>query len=334
MEEDSYFSCVTPNPANYFIKVIKLKTTKSRHSENKPFSYYSILAGKGFCMGAADVVPGVSGGTMAFILGIYEDLINAIKSFDLKSLHLLMGFKIRLLLGRVSWQFLLALGTGILIAIFSLAEILSWLLQNKPVLIWSFFMGLILASVLSVSRHVKRWKTSTWICLLVGIIGTYILVGLVPGSTPNAPWFLFMSGAIAICAMILPGISGSFILVLMGKYQYILEAVNQRDLFTLLVVAAGAGTGIIVFSRLLGWLLKKHHDLMVAILTGLMLGSLRKVWPWKETLETMTNRHGKIIPIVQSNILPSQWNMEVGLAVALMVGGLVTVLILDRMGEH
>ncbi len=312
-----------------------MKKTKTNGSGDRSFFDYLVLGAKGFCMGASDVVPGVSGGTMAFILGIYEELINAIKSFDLKSLQLLLTGKVRLLLERVSWQFLLALGIGILTAIFSLAEILSWLLQNKPVLIWSFFLGLILASVVSVSRRVEHWKVSTWICLLGGIIGTYILVGLVPVATPNAPWFLFMSGAIAICAMILPGISGSFILVLLGKYQYILEAVNKRDFFTLLLVAAGAGAGIMVFSRLLGWLLKKHHDLMVAILTGLMLGSLRKVWPWKETLESMTtNRHGKVVPIVQSNILPLQWDMEVGLAIALMAGGLITVLILDRMGER
>jgi len=316
------------------VKKEDVKKNKPRGSGDRSFFDYLILSAKGFCMGASDVVPGVSGGTMAFILGIYEELINAIKSFDFKSLQLLMAFKLRLLLGSVSWQFLLALGIGILTAIFSLAEVLSWLLQNKPVLIWSFFLGLILASVVSVSRRVEHWQTSTWICLLGGIIGTYILVGLVPVSTPNAPWFLFMSGAIAICAMILPGISGSFILVLLGKYQYILNAVNQRDFLTLFLVASGAGAGIIVFSRLLGWLLKKHHDLMVAILTGLMLGSLRKVWPWKETLESMTDRHGKIIPIVQSNILPLQWDMEVGVAIALMVGGLITVLILDRMGER
>jgi len=267
-------------------KVTDVKKSKPGGSGRRSFFDYSVLSAKGFCMGASDVVPGVSGGTMAFILGIYEELINAIKSFDFKSFQLLMAFKFQLLLDRVSWKFLLALGIGILTAIFSLAEILSWLLHNKPV------------------------------------------------STPNAPWFLFMSGAIAICAMILPGISGSFILVLMGKYQYILEAVNQKDFFTLLFVAAGAVAGIIVFSRLLGWLLKNYHDLMVAVLTGLMLGSLRKVWPWKETLESMTNRHGKLIPIVQSNILPLQWDMEVLFAIALMVGGLITVLILDRMGEH
>ena len=285
-------------------------------------------------MGASDVVPGVSGGTMAFILGIYEDLINAIKSFDLKSLKLLMSFKLRLLLDRVSWKFLLPLGIGILIAIFSLAEILSWLLQHKPVMIWSFFLGLILASVISVSRRVEKWQASTWICLLVGITGTYVLVGLVPVSTPNGPWFLFLCGAVAICAMILPGISGSFILVLLGKYQYILEAVNQKDFLTLAIVAAGACIGIVAFSRLLGWLLKKYHDLMVAVLTGLMLGSLRKIWPWKETLDSMVNSHGKVIPLVQTNILPSQWDIEILTALALMATGLFVVLILDRMGER
>ncbi len=304
-----------------------------RPSKHESLFGYAVLAAKGFCMGASDVVPGVSGGTMAFILGIYEDLINAIKSFDLKSLQLLLAFKIRLLLDRISWQFLLALGIGILTAIFSLAQVLSWLLHNKPILIWSFFLGLILASVVSVSRRVEQWQTSTWICLLGGIIGTYFLVGLVPVSTPNAPWFLFLSGAIAICAMILPGISGSFILVLMGKYQYVLEAVSQRDFLTLAIVAAGACVGIAVFSRLLGWLFREYHDLMVAVLTGLMLGSLRKVWPWKKTLETMMDRHGEVIPLVQTNILPSQWNTEVLAALGLMGAGLLIVLTLDRMGE-
>jgi len=164
-------------------------------------------------------------------------LINAIKSFDLKSLQLLLTLKIRPLLDRISWQFLTSVGIGILTAIFTLSKVLSWLLQNKPILIWSFFLGLILASVLSVSRRVEVWRLYTWACLSGGILGTYFLVGLVPVSTPNAPWFLFLSGAVAICAMILPGISGAFILVLLGKYQVVLEAVNQRDLAVLFLVA-------------------------------------------------------------------------------------------------
>lgn len=282
-------------------------------------------------MGAADVVPGVSGGTMAFILGIYEELINAIKSFDFKSLKLLVTLKGRAFFESISWKFLLAVGVGILTAIFTLASLLSWLLQNTPVLIWSFFLGLILASVVTVSRRVEAWRPLTWLSLLGGLIGIYFLVGLVPGTTPNDLWFLFLSGAIAICAMILPGISGSFILVLMGKYQYILEAVNQRDFLVLFVVAAGACVGIAAFSRLLGWLLSKYHDLMVAFLTGLMLGSLRKVWPWKETLESWVDSHGKTVPIVQANIVPAQWNGEVLSALCLMVAGFLVVFVLDRL---
>lgn len=293
-------------------------------------SDFGVLLLKGMGMGAADVVPGVSGGTMAFILGIYEELINAIKSFDLKSLRLLVTLKIRAFIDHISWQFLLAVGIGILTAIFTLAKALAWLLQNTPVLIWSFFLGLILASVVTVSRRIKHWQPLTWACLLGGLIGIYFLVGLVPGATPNDLWFLFLSGAIAICAMILPGISGSFILVLMGKYQYILDAVNQRDFLVLFVVAAGACVGIAAFSRILGWLLSKYHDLMVAFLTGLMLGSLRKIWPWKETLESIIDSHGKTVPVVQANIVPAQWSGEVLSAICLMVAGFLVVFVLDR----
>ena len=280
-------------------------------------------------MGAADVVPGVSGGTMALILGIYEELVKAIRSFDWPFLRLLFSLKMKEAMDHVSWRFLMALVAGILLAIFSLARILSWLLQNRPVLIWSFFFGLILASVFTVSRHLSRHNLSAAAWMLLGTIGAYFLVGMVPVSTPNAPWFLFVSGAIAICAMILPGISGSFILVLMGKYQYVLEAVNSRDLSILFLVAAGAVFGLIAFSRLLNWLLKRHHDMTIAMLTGLMLGSLRKVWPWKETVESVTDSQGNIIPIAQVNILPTQWGSEVAVAVCLMALGLLSVLCLN-----
>ena len=304
------------------------------NSKNRSFPDYIVLGVKGFCMGASDVVPGVSGGTMAFILGIYEELIDAIKSFDLKSLQFFVTMKFRPLLGRISWQFLLAVGIGIFAAIFTLSGLLSWLLQNRPVFIWSFFLGLILASVLSVSRRVEAWRILTWLCLVGGTLGSYFLVGLVPVATPNAYWFLFLCGAVAICAMILPGISGSYILVLLGKYQYVLDAVNHRDFLVLGLVAAGACVGIIAFARILGWLLKNYHDLMVATLTGLMIGSLRKVWPWKETLESVVDSHGQMVPLVQSNILPGQWNVEILAATSLMVAGLLAVLFLDRLGNR
>jgi len=304
------------------------------NNKNRSFPDYIALSVKGFCMGASDVVPGVSGGTMAFILGIYEELIDAIKSFDLKSLQFLVTLKFRPLLDRISWQFLLAVGIGIFTAIFTLSKLLSWLLQNRPVFIWSFFLGLILASVLSVSRRVEAWRILTWLFLVGGTLGSYFLVGLVPVATPNDYWFLFLCGAVAICAMILPGISGSYILVLLGKYQYVLDAVNHRDFLVLGLVAAGACVGIIAFSRILGWLLKNYHDLMVATLTGLMIGSLRKVWPWKETLESVVDSHGQMVPFVQSNILPGQWNGEVLVALSLMVAGLLAVLFLDRLGNR
>ncbi|MBN1277018.1 MAG: DUF368 domain-containing protein [Deltaproteobacteria bacterium] len=303
-----------------------------RKFKDRSFFGYFILSIKGFCMGAADVVPGVSGGTMAFILGIYDELINSIRSFDLRGLRLLVRLKMRQLSEHVAWEFLLALGTGILIAIFSLARVLSWLLENRPVLVWSFFLGLILASAFSVSRRIETWRPCIWLCLGAGVIGTYFLVGIMPVSTPDTPWFLFLCGAVAICAMILPGISGSFVLVLLGKYKYVLDAVNNRDIIVLAVTAAGACVGIIVFSRILGWLLKKHHDLMVAILTGLMLGSLRKVWPFKKTIESITDMHGKIISVVQSNVMPPEWSTEVSYAVLLAVLGLTVVFFMDHMG--
>lgn len=308
-----------------------MKGNGNTKPHKRSFFEYLVLTAKGFCMGASDVIPGVSGGTMAFILGIYEELIDAIRSFDLKGIKLLLTLKLRDLLNHISWQFVLALGVGILMAIFSLSRVLSWLLQNKPVLIWSFFLGLILASAFSVSQRVDGWRLYTWMGLLGGAIGTYFLVGLVPVSTPDDLWFLFVSGAIAICAMILPGISGAFILVLLGKYQFVLEAVNNRDFIILAMVAAGAVIGIAVFSRLLGWLLRSYHDLMVAVLTGLMLGSLRKVWPWKETLETIVGSHGKVIPIVQTNTLPAHWNVEVLSALCLVGIGFLIVFSLDRL---
>ena len=280
-------------------------------------------------MGAADVVPGVSGGTMAFILGIYEELLASIRSFDLQFLKLLSRFKIKEAINHTSWRFLAALFLGIFVAIFSLARILSWLLQDHPVLIWSFFFGLILASVYTVGKHLQKWTwpVFAWMCL--GTIGSWFLVGLVPVKTPESPWFVFLSGAIAICAMILPGISGSFILVLLGKYAYLLDAVNRRDILPLIIAAAGAGLGLITFVRFLNWLFKKYRDPTLAVLTGLMLGALRKVWPWKKTLETMTDSHGEIHVVSEANFLPAQWNVEVTMAISLMIIGFVVVFLLN-----
>ena len=289
------------------------------------------LALKGFCMGAADVVPGVSGGTMAFILGIYEDLIKAIRSFDLVFVKRLLTFRIKEALDGVSWRFLLALGIGILTAIFTLAKLIGYLLHNEPVLIWSFFLGLILASVITVTKDVAKWSPVLLLAALMAAAGAFFLVGMMPRTTPEAKWFVFISGAIAICAMILPGISGSFILVLLGKYHHILEAVNQRDFITLIIFAAGCGCGLALFARFLNWLLQRYRDLTIAILIGLMLGSLRKVWPFK-SIETLTGSDGQIFS-VEKNILPGHFNGEVMMAIGLVVLGIILVLLLERLAR-
>jgi putative membrane protein len=308
-------------------------TTGGAPHSRRPLQGYVVLTLKGFCMGAADVVPGVSGGTMAFILGIYEELIRSIRSFDINFLRLLLTLKVRDALEYASWQFLVSLGAGILMAIFTLARLLSWLLENRPVQIWSFFFGLVAASAFAVSRRFDRWTPSivAWIALGAGF--AYFVVGMVPTSTPDAPWFLFLSGAIAICAMILPGISGAFILVLLGKYHYVLEAVNNKDLFTLFLVAAGAGLGLMTFARFLNWLFARHHDLAIAVLTGLMLGSLRKVWPWKETLETMTDIHGNVVVTLQTNTLARGGDTEIVIAICLAAVGFFLVFFLNFLAE-
>ncbi len=307
-----------------------MKSKKIQENTTRTLKDYAGLVARGFAMGAADVVPGVSGGTMAFILGIYEELINSIRTIASPgTISLLVGFKLKEAFDTLPWRFLLAVGVGILAAIFSLAQFLEWTLLNFPELLWSFFFGLVIASILTVTKRVKRWGISTLAGTVIGAIVAYIIVGLVPVQTPDTPWFLFLSGAVAICAMILPGISGSFVLVLFGKYEYILSAVNNRDFLTLTIVAAGAAVGIVSIAQVLGWLFKRFHDLTVAILIGLMVGSLRKIWPWKETLVTIIDRHGQEIPVAQINVLPATWTNEVTFALILGIVGFIVVFILD-----
>ncbi|MFP4038030.1 MAG: DUF368 domain-containing protein [Desulfobacteraceae bacterium] len=304
----------------------EVPVTSSPKPARRSWSSFLVLGLKGFCMGAADVVPGVSGGTMAFILGIYEELITALRSFDTEFVRLLSKGRFREALERVSWRFLVSVGVGILAAVFSLARGLSWLLVNQPVLIWSFFFGLIAASVFTVSRRVTRWGAAGFVSLFSGAALTYALVGMVPMETPETPWFLFLSGALAICAMILPGISGAFVLVLLGKYLFVLEAVNQRDMAVLAITAAGAVCGLLSFARLLEWLFKRYHNAAIALLTGLMLGSLRKVWPWKETACAEA--------AYQANVLPTALNAEAAWALGLALLGCLLVMLLHWWGER
>ncbi len=301
---------------------------------------YVGLTARGFAMGSADVVPGVSGGTMAFILGIYEELIMSIRAAARPPFwRALLALRVPEALRAVNAGFLVAVGLGILLAILSLARGLEWMLTNQPVLLWSFFFGLVLASVVTVSGRVKRWTPSLFGAAFVGAVGAYFLVGAVPVQTPNTWWFLILSGALAICAMILPGISGAFILVLLGKYQYVLGAVNARDFITIGLVGIGAVIGLISFAQILGWLFKRYHDVTVAILIGLMIGSLRKIWPWKEVLDYIVDRHGALIPTVERNVLPALTangavNIEILFAIGLAVLAFALVLVMERVANR
>lgn len=276
------------------------------------FKDYLLLAFKGMGMGAADVVPGVSGGTIAFITNIYEELINSIRSVDVHALKLLFTGKFSAFWKWINGSFLLSVLTGIAISIFSLARGLGFLLDHYPILVWSFFFGLIVASAIYVGRSIRRWSAGAVIAGVGGALIAYLITILSPAEANATAWFIFLSGSIAICAMILPGISGSFILVLLGMYTFILDAVSTLDAGILLIFIAGAATGIILFSHLLSWLLKKFHHYTIAVLTGFMVGSLNKVWPWKKVTDTFTGSHGEVKPLVEKNIWPGTYEQVTG----------------------
>lgn len=290
---------------------------------------YVVLMLKGMGMGAADVVPGVSGGTIAFIVGIYDELINSIKSINLESLKLFFTGKWGAFWKKINGNFLFFLLAGIGISVFSLAKLITWLLVDHPILVWSFFFGLVLASTWFVSKDIKEWKSwKTWIAFVIGVVIAFYITVATPAETPSNLLFIFVCGAIAICAMILPGISGSFILVLLGKYFFIMDAVKTLDVVVMVVFAAGACIGITSFSRILSYALAHFRNITLAVLTGFMLGSLNKVWPWKEVVETFVDSHGEVKPLVEHNILPNAYVPE---AVVLMVVGFFLVYFLEKL---
>ena len=289
---------------------------------------YAFLTLKGMAMGAADVVPGVSGGTIAFIVGIYDELINSIKSINGESLKLFFTGKWIAFCKQINAAFLFSIILGIGISIFSLAKVITWLLTDHPVLVWAFFFGLVLASTWFVSKDIKEWNWKTILAFIVGAAVAYYITVATPAETPTNLLFIFLCGAIAICAMILPGISGSFILVLLGKYFFIMEAVKTFNIKIILVFAAGALIGITTFSRLLSFALKLFRNITLSVLTGFMLGSLNKVWPWKETVQTYVDSHGVVKPLVETNILPNVYVWE---AAVLMVVGFLLVYLLEKL---
>ena len=296
-----------------------------------PAQYLRLIL-TGFAMGASDIVPGVSGGTMAFILGVYEDLINAIKSFNVDAIRLALGFKLKALVEHTSLRFLLALGVGLLSAVLLLSGFLSKTMDdtNGRILLFAFFFGLVLASILTVGIKV-RWSASSAFTFLLGTVAAFVIVNIVPADAEHTAPILFVSGMIAITAMILPGISGSFMLLILGQYDYVLTAVSERDLPPVIIVGMGAVVGIIAFSRVLSYLLKSYYDLTVALLVGFMAGSLWKIYPWKECLEADLDRHGDIRCLLEQNIVPDTSSETFAAAIVLLVIGFLLVNMLDHL---
>ncbi|UAW99994.1 DUF368 domain-containing protein [Halopseudomonas nanhaiensis] len=291
-------------------------------------------------MGAADIVPGVSGGTIAFISGIYDRLIDAIAACTPDKLLWLVRGRFRETWQAVDAPFLLTLLAGILTSVFSLAQLISYLLTEHPEPLWSFFFGLIIASVLLVGRQIERWNAGSLAAVFAGTVFAYLVTVAVPIQLPVTMVTLFFGAAIAICAMILPGISGSFILLLLGLYAGVLEAVRNLDLALLGVFMLGCIGGLLSFARLLSWLLDYVRNITLAFLTGLLLGSLNKVWPWKETVSWRQDSHGEMVPLIQSNVGPLQYEQLTGtpsfwlLGMALMALGVVLVMALERWGRR
>ncbi|MFO7664543.1 MAG: DUF368 domain-containing protein [Chloroflexota bacterium] len=308
---------------------------------------YAGIFARGLAMGAADIVPGVSGGTIAFISGIYEELVSSIRAFGRPQLiRAAFSLRVKEIFRLANWRFLLFLGVGIMTAIFTLAGFLEYMLLNRPVFLWAFFFGLVVASVFTISRSIKIWRPHLLAATVAGAIGAFWLVGIVPLQTPETWWFYVLSGALASCAMILPGISGSYILLLLGKYQQVLSAVNQRDVVTLALVAFGAVIGLITFAQILHYLFKRYHNATVAVLIGLMIGSLRKIWPWKLDTAWLTDAggsfildsHGAQIVTAQQNVLPdfstSSGVSEVLIAVVLGLIGAALVIMIERIASR
>ena len=308
---------------------------------------YFIITAKGLAMGAADVVPGVSGGTIAFISGIYEELIEAIhklgfgffKTWKNKGFH-------------YSWRhfnlsFLSSLLFGIIISILSLAKLITFLLNEYSIWVWSFFFGLILASIFHIGKQIKKWSLSVWIALITASVFSFAITLAEPIGFPESTWFLFLAGFIAIIAMILPGISGAFILLLLGAYQSVIGIVTQlvdgitninwhlfsQAFIKLSVFGLGAIVGIKMFSKTLNWMFSHHKNLILAILTGFMVGALNKIWPWKKVLQYRINHSGEEIPFIEKSILPNHYqnDPQLLLAIIFMLLGFICIYLLERL---
>lgn len=329
------------------------------------FLDYAIISLKGMAMGAADAVPGVSGGTIAFISGIYEELISTISGVNLSLLKTFKTEGFGAFWKQLNGNFLIALLTGIFISFISFMRFAKYLIEHHPILIWSFFFGLIVASVYFVGKQITQWNLSTVLVFIFGAASAYYISQLPSMADTDNLLFLFFAGALAICAMILPGISGAFILVILGAYKTLSDALHDFDIKKIVIFASGALVGILSFSHILKWLFKHYHNITLAILTGFIFGSLNKIWPWKLTETVMVKDTGQIIPfseltpigtlsnyqkalndfdsliiITEKNTMPYQYSLrnenmdsQVLLAIILMIVGFLTILILERLGH-
>lgn len=312
----------------------------------RSFTEYSIITLKGLAMGAADVVPGVSGGTIAFISGIYEELINTIDKLDFKIFVALKENGVKKAWKEYNLGFLFSLVLGIGLSILSFARIISYLLVNERIIIWSFFFGLVVASIVYIGGQIEKWNWKAIVALLFGIVVSYYVTIAEPSTSPDSYWFLFFSGFIAIIAMILPGISGAFILLLLGSYNSVINSINQfsTGIFTfnwqevtaaaakLGVFAIGCILGIKLFSKILTWMFDNHKNMTLTLLTGFMVGSLNKIWPWKEVVTFYTNSHNEVVPILEKSILPGQYEGEPQIINAIIFGiiGFLTIYLLEK----
>ncbi len=295
---------------------------------------------KGMAVGIANIIPGVSGGTIALITGIFERLIDAIKSFDLKAAKLLLKGDWNGFAEKTDFYFLLTLFAGVGVAIVALARLFDFLFHHYPVYIWAYFFGLVLSSVYYVGKTVEKWKVSTIISFIVGTAFA-IGISLINPATANDNFlYLVLCGVVAICSMILPGLSGSFVLILMGNYQLIaIDAINNRDLGIIIPVGIGAVVGLIAFSHILSWVFKRYKNQTIAMLTGFILGSLGILWPWKEP-KYLTNaagdfimKHGEKVIARYSVILPEQMNTEIVVGIGFMILGVLSIVVVEYMAQ-
>jgi|SRR5690554_1177270 len=309
------------------------------------FLQYLVITAKGLAMGAADVVPGVSGGTIAFISGIYEELIETIHKLDFGIFKIWKKEGFLKAWNAYNLSFLLALFSGVFISIISLAKLITWLLAEYPVMVWSFFFGLVIASILYVGKQISRWRLSIVLALIIASVASYMITIADPVGSPDSLWFLFLAGFIAIIAMILPGISGAFILLLLGAYTGVIGIITQfgdgittmdgsllsEALGKLLIFGVGAIFGLKIFSNALNWMFKHHKDTTLAVLTGFMIGALNKIWPWKEVLQYRINHDGENIPFIERSILPQNFDGEPQIisAIAFALVGFLTIFLLE-----